>query len=151
MKRILSAAEERTFCYVYLRTMDPRQAAAAIGWEEGEKLLENPKVRQRMERMRSDLNGEIRREDAVRRLSELAFGKVNDAAALAEPEGRQRLGELDLSAVSELKIGERGIEVKFLDRVRALETLCKLLGENREDTGDDFFRALEDAAEEETE
>ena len=54
----------------------------------------------------------------------------------------------DLAAVAELKTrGDGTIEVKFIDRVRALEALCELLSDNG-DGALELFRALEDAGEE---
>ena len=56
-------------------------------------------------------------------------------------------GSLDLSAVAELKVTDKGgVEVKLVDRVRALETLCALLGEAGGGGAEELYRALEDAA-----
>ncbi len=150
MKQTLTGVRRRDFCRAYLRTLDPDRAARETGGEDGFLLLENPAVRKRIEQMRGDWNAQITREDALRRLAELAFGRANDAAALAlaPPGERPEVGELDLSAVSELKVTDKGVEIKFLDRVRALEALCGLLGG---ETGgaEAFFQALEDAGGEE--
>ena len=55
---------------------------------------------------------------------------------------------MDLSLLSELKVTDKGVEVKLVDRVRALEPLCGLL----EDTGsggvEALYQALEAAASE---
>ena len=54
---------------------------------------------------------------------------------------------MDLAAVAEFKHREGQTEVKFLDRVRALQALGELLGgEGGDDTAQAFFQALEDAA-----
>lgn len=55
---------------------------------------------------------------------------------------------MDLAAVAEFKHREGQTEVKFLDRVRALQALGELLGggEGGDDTARAFFQALEDAA-----
>ena len=64
----------------------------------------------------------------VRRLAQLAFGRVNDAARLALHSGEADLETLDLSAVAELKVTDKGgVEIKLMDRIRALEALCGLL------------------------
>ena len=39
-----------------------------------------------------------------------------------------------------------GVEVKLVDRVRALETLCALLEERSGGGAEELYRALEDAA-----
>lgn len=136
----------RAFCAAYLRTMDPERAARAAGREDGFAALALKSVRRRLERMRDAAAGELRREDVLRRLAQLAFGRANDAARLALAPGEVDPEALDLSAVTELKVTDKGgVEVKLADRVRALETLYTLLGE----TGggaEELYRALEDAA-----
>ena len=85
--------------------------------------------------------------DALRRLAQLAFGRANDAVRLALSPREVDPGELDLSAVAELKVTDKGgVEVKLVDRVRALETLCGLLGESGNGGAEELYRALEDAA-----
>lgn len=136
---------QKRFCGAYLRTMDPEQAAEAAGREDGFATLGLKSIRRRLEKMRGA--GELRREDALRRLAQLAFGRANDAARLAlDPRGVDP-GALDLSAVSELKVTDKGgVEVKLVDRVRALETLCGLLEEPGGGGAEELYRALEDAA-----
>nr|WP_325301320.1 hypothetical protein [uncultured Oscillibacter sp.] len=136
----------RKFCTAYLRTMDPEQAAAASGREDGFAVLALKSVRRRLETMRGAAAGELRREDALRRLAQLAFGRANDAARLALGPKEVDPGSLDLSAVAELKVTDKGgVEVKLVDRVRALETLCGLL-EERGGGAEELYQALEDAA-----
>lgn len=149
MGKGFDAEQQRAFCRAYLRTLSPDAAAAAAGRDDGWRLLREKGVAERLEEMRAAGAAQILREDAVRRLAELAFGRANDAAALAlgAPEARERVEALDLSAVAELKVTDKGgVEVKFLDRVRALEALCAAL-DGRISTGaDDFFHALEESA-----
>jgi len=138
----------RAFCRAYLRTLDADRAAAEAGGGDGFTLLRRPAVRRRLETMRAAADAEILREDAVRRLCQLAFGQANDAVALAlrPPELRGDTAGLDLGAVSECKVTDKGVEIKFIDRVRALEVLCGLLdGRSGAAGADEFFRALEDA------
>lgn len=137
----------REFCAAYLRTMDPEQAAEAAGREDGFAALALKSVRQRLEKMRGAAAGELRREDALRRLAQLAFGRANDAARLALAPKEVDPGALDLSAVAEIKVTDKGgVEVKLVDRVRALETLCGLLEESGGGGAEELYRALEDAA-----
>lgn len=91
--------------------------------------------------------GQIRREDVTRRLAELAFGKPNDCVRLALEEV-QDLEKLDLSLLSEIKRSEKGmVEIKLIDRLRALEQLAQSAGEEKADV-EGFLRALQSAAEE---
>lgn len=138
---------QNLFCSVFLRTMDPEQAAEAAGREDGFTALALKSIRRRLEKMRGAAAGELRREDALRRLAQLAFGRANDAARLALCPREVDPGSLDLSAVAELKVTDKGgVEVKLVDRVRALETLCALLGETGGGGAEELYRALEDAA-----
>ena len=86
--------------------------------------------------------GEIRRQDVTRRLAELAFGKANDCVKLALEEN-PCLDKLDLSLLSEVKRNDKGtVEIKLIDRLRALEQLAQAAGEERADV-DAFLQALQ--------
>ena len=78
-------------------------------------------------------SGKLLRQDVTRRLAELAFGKANDCVRLAledEPE----LGRLDLSLLSEVKRNDKGtVEIKLIDRLRALEQLALVAEEEKTD------------------
>ena len=87
-------------------------------------------------------SGEIRRQDVTRRLAELAFGKANDCVKLALEENLC-LDDLDLSLLSEVKRNDKGtVEIKLIDRLRALEQLAQAAGEERADV-DAFLQALQ--------
>ena len=86
--------------------------------------------------------GDIRRQDVTRRLAELAFGKANDCVKLAL-EDDLCLDDLDLSLLSEVKRNEKGtVEIKLIDRLRALEQLAQTAREDRPDM-DSFLQALQ--------
>ena len=86
--------------------------------------------------------GEIRRRDVTRRLAELAFGKANDCVRLAL-EDDPMLDRLDLSLLSEVKRNEKGtVEIKLIDRLRALEQLAQVAQENDSDL-ESFLQALQ--------
>lgn len=137
------------FCRAFLRTLDPQSAAEIAGLPNGFHALTLRNVQNLLEKMRLAVADQIQRDDAVRHLAQIAFGPVNDVVALA---AAWRSGNpidpqsLNLSAVSELKLLEKGVEVKFIDRVRALDALCSLLGDGQ--NAIDFFQALEDVREE---
>ena len=138
------------FCRRYLQCMDPELATAAAGCGDGYRMLERKNVCRRLEQMREAAAGQVCREDAVRRLAQLAFGRVNDAARLALHSGEADLETLDLSAVAELKVTDKGgVEIKLIDRIRALEVLCGLLSEEKAEGAGELYRVLADAAGEE--
>ena len=72
--------------------------------------------------------GHLQRRDIQRRLGELAFGRANDCVKLVL-EDRPQVDSLDLSLLSEVKRSDRGaVEVKLIDRLRALEALSGMVG-----------------------
>ena len=120
------------------------RAAEEAGLEDGYAMLADGEVREELRRMRETAAAELRREDVLRRLGQIAFG-AGGAEALLAPEGDP--GELELGAVAELRRNSAGsVEIKFIDRVRALSALYELLGSSDDGAGD-FFRALEEAGE----
>lgn len=85
-------------------------------------------------------DGEVGRRDVVRRLAELAFGKANDCIQLALGEGE--IGKLDLSLLSEVRRSDKGaVEIRLVDRLKALEQLAELTEEN-DGSFSDFLRSL---------
>ena len=91
--------------------------------------------------------GKIRRQDVVRRMAELAFGKANDCVRLAL-EDEPPVDKLDLSLLSEVKRNEKGtVEIKLIDRLRALEQLSQAAGQNEGDM-ESFLKALQGDGEE---
>ena len=94
----------------------------------------------------------IESSDVLRRISELAYGRANDAVKLVllEKEHSDLIDDLDLSLLSEVKKGSNGvIEVKLIDRLEALELLAKLLGPSENEhskNAESLFRALDETA-----
>ena len=87
-------------------------------------------------------SGKIRRQDVVRRMAELAFGKANDCVRLVLEESPQ-LQELDLSLLSEVRRSDKGgVEIKLIDRLRALEQLSQAAGQDDGDL-ESFLQALQ--------
>ena len=91
--------------------------------------------------------GKIKREDVARRLAELAFGKVNDCVRLVL-EDAPEVEKLDLGQLCDIKRNEKGtVEIKLVDRLRALEQLCQLAEQNGEDL-ETFLKALQGSSDE---
>jgi hypothetical protein len=90
-------------------------------------------------------SGQVSREDVVRRLAELAFGRANDCVKLVLQDNVS-LDKLDLSLLSEVKRNDKGtVEVRLIDRLRALEQLQLLASENGSDV-EAFLMALQGEA-----
>lgn len=87
-------------------------------------------------------SGTLTREDVARRLAELAFGKANDCVKLVLDEDA-KLDGLDLSLLTELKRNDKGtLEVRLVDRLRALEQLAVLAQSSGTDL-ESFLQAMQ--------
>ena len=134
-------SEKRRFAAAYLRCFDADLAAQCIGRSDGVRLLTTPAVQHELQLQRAQCN--ICRQDVIRRLAQLAFGRAHDCVKLvlcSEPD----IDTLDLSLLSEVKRNDKGtVEVKLIDRVRALEQLLQA-GTDANDAAAAFFAAAED-------
>lgn len=137
-------SDKRRFATAYLRSFDADLAAKSIGREDGVRLLTTPLVQQELQLQRSQCD--ICRQDVLRRLAQLAFGRANDCVKLVltdEPE----IDALDLTLLTELKRNDKGtVEIKLVDRMRALEQLLHA-GSDASDAAAAFFAAAEDVDE----
>ena len=87
-------------------------------------------------------SGQLTKEDVARRLAELAFGKANDCVKLALQDDAV-LEKLDLSLLTEVKRNDKGtVEVRLVDRLKALEQLALLAQAQGEDM-ESFLKALQ--------
>lgn len=90
--------------------------------------------------------GDIRRQDVLRRMAELAFGDANDCVRLVL-EDKPDIDSLELSLLSEVKRNEKGtVEVKLIDRVKILEQLYQAAGQEGTDMAS-FLQALQGSGE----
>lgn len=84
-------------------------------------------------------------QDLVRFLTQIVFSKPNDAIALACGQ-KVRVKDMDLAAVAEFKRKDETTEIKFVDRVKALQLLWEILrtqdGQEEEKTAWQFLQAL---------
>ena len=79
-------------------------------------------------------SGTLSRRDIVRRLGELAFGSANDCVRLVL-EDCPDLDALELSLLSEVRRSDKGgVEVKLIDRLKAVEALGQVKGDDSYNT-----------------
>lgn len=137
-------SEKRRFASAYLRCFDADLAAGSIGRQDGVRLLSTEAVQKELALQRAQCD--VCRQDVIRRLAQLAFGRANDCVKLVLEE-KPDIDTLDLSLLSEVKRNEKGtVEVRLADRVRALEQLLAAGTEN-ESCAEAFFAAMEDVGE----
>ncbi|MBP5617667.1 MAG: terminase small subunit [Clostridia bacterium] len=106
-------------------------------------MLSREEIRRAVARMEE----ETARRRAAAGYARIAYGSIADAVRLAfAVEVPADLDEMDLYAVSEIKRSKTGVEIKFHDRLKALDRLSEL-SETDADRAAPFYRALEQAAE----
>ncbi|MCL2023151.1 MAG: terminase small subunit [Oscillospiraceae bacterium] len=136
---------EKRFCQIYAETGDHRAAAAKTNIEDGRKLLERTEIRREITRWEK-LN-RSRQTQVTTGIARLAFGSVTDCVRLlfAEmPPAAEELERMDLFNISEIKRPKAGgLEIKFFDRLKALELLAAQSGEEQDALGG-FLKALKD-------
>lgn len=142
------SAKEALFCEYYKILASPREAAARAGYafpeRSGLKLLRRQRIKDALAESFLPASPPA---DGLRRI---AFGSVCDAVYLCtcgRTLSRKELEELDLFTVSELKFTKGGgIEVKFFDRIKALDMLCSLADKNMTSSAEPFYLALAEGA-----
>lgn len=143
---------ELLFCAYYSNTHSAREAAARAGYRRkpelnGLRLLEKGSVRREIERLEQERQTALEVREGYRRL---AFGPVTDAIRLLfleEAPSPGQLEEMDLFPISEIKRPRAGgVEIKFFDRLKALEKLAQMEEQTTRDGALPFYEALEKGA-----
>lgn len=143
-------SKETEFCRIYASCRNVREAAARAGFafpeKAGLKLLSKAGIAEEIERCGESQKCLAEAADGLRRI---AFGSVTDAVKLILcPETIADLEELDLFLVSEIKLPKSGgIEVKFFDRIKALEALASLSDDGGSEGAAPFINAIFKGAE----
>jgi hypothetical protein len=123
--------KEKDFCKLYARLGNHREAAAKSGYafpeKAGARLLGKVAVIDQIEHERETLSRIADAADGLRRLS---FGSVADAVKLLFSGSEiSDIESLDLYMVSEIKFSKSGgVEIKFFDRLKALQALSEISG-----------------------
>lgn len=148
----LSEKEEQ-FCWHYVATQNAREAAIRAGYgtlfaeKTAARLMKNEAIAARIAALCAEYE---KRAKSVRvGLERLAFGSIADAVTLlcAEDPSQIDTQSLDLFCVSEIKRPKGGgFEIKFFDRLKALERLAMLDEQRAEEGVSPFYRAIEQGA-----
>lgn len=150
---------QKKFLYQFFKSRNVEEAAAACGfshgfaYEEGMKILSHPQAFGFLASMAVTIKKAAGStvEDALERLIN---GRINDAVILAQSNPEELtendIRRLDLYNVSEFKIGKGVCEIKFADRLKAIEKLNEIRsGKAVDDLAQSFFDAIDKAAENE--
>jgi hypothetical protein len=156
-KRPALSSKERLFCHFVAELGNIREAAARAGYGSllagirAAELLERPEIRREIARRRKWRGARETVETAIAGLTRIALGENNDGAGLAfaeEAPDKEALAGLDLFGVAEVKRQKGGVEVRFYDRLKALEALLAWgKSQGGESAGKrDLYAALEKSA-----
>ncbi len=145
--------KELDFCRIYVRLRNPKEAAIRAGYEilpeyRAISLLSKKEIRQKITELEKEVTADENLISAG--LQRLAFGSCADAVKLilsANQDTTPDIDSLDLFNVSEIKFTcGKGMEIKFFDRLKALEKLSEI-SQSGNDTGAlSFYEALERSA-----
>lgn len=153
-KKTTLVEKEELFCQYFSQSCSPRESAARAGYSFPEKtalkLLEQDTIQRRIHSLFKQGARECLNEQAINGFKRLAFGSIADAVSLmfidSEPSPRA-LEEMDLFCVSEIKRPREGaLEIKFFDRLEALERLSELSERNDTESSVPFYQAIEQGA-----
>lgn len=89
------------------------------------------------------------REKMIEKIAGLAFSDPTDAVRLAFLPAGSDITGLDVSMVTDVKVGDKGgAQVKLLDRLELIRLLVELMGapDREQERALEFFKALNSAA-----
>ena len=141
--------KELSFCHQYIQTGNPAEAARISGYKgnlekKGTELISNPQIYQTIEKIFKEKKKNLTYK-ATTGYERLAFGSIADCIKLlfSENLSPKELECMDLFNISEIKKPREGaMEIKFFDRLRALEKLEEIESEQKNDK-EPFYTALE--------
>ncbi len=147
--RIKLTKKELTFCYQYIKTGNSTEAARICGYKnspekKGPELLAKDEIVQTIEKIFKEKKKDLIYK-ATTGYERLAFGNISDCIKLLflENFNPNDLEKMDLFNIAEIKKPKDGaMEIKFFDRLRALEKLEQIDMEQKGDK-EPFYHALE--------
>lgn len=152
MNEKLSKRQE-DFCFLYASTLSPSEAARLAGYPPpayrltGLKLLKKPEIRRRIESLQEENRLTALRNEALSALCRAATSDCSSALALMTLDDEAFVSaakKTELFCISEIKRQKGVTEIKFIDRIKALEAVCRLTedGENGKTSASDLISAI---------
>ena len=143
---------EKDFCREYVYCGNPKEAALRAGYTVfpemcGIRLLTERRIKEEI----SELEGKLAatRAEALCGYRRIAFGNISDAVKLILESDGDRLDaeKLDLFNVAEIKKPRGGgMEIKFFDRLKALEKIEQLSLSESDKYSVSLYKAIENSA-----
>ena len=153
MKERKLTKKELDFCRIYVRLRNPKESAIRAGFEilpeyRATSLLSKKEIRRKITELQKEVTADENLISAG--LQRLAFGSCGDAVKLilsVNQDTSPDIDNLDLFNVSEIKFTcGKGMEIKFFDRLKALEKLSEISQNGKETGALSFYEALERSA-----
>ncbi len=142
--------KEKDFCRYYVRLRNLKESAQKAGYSvmpEYTALLLLAKKHVRKKIIELEKENTADRNLVSAGFQRLAFGSVSDAVKLILAAGENTspdIDSLDLFNVSEIKYTcGKGMEIKFFDRLKALERLCEIADSESNEATLSIYEALE--------
>ena len=144
-------SKEKLFCTYYSLGRNGREAAVKSGYifpeKSAVKLLRRREIAEEIASL--DKQREATEKDIAIGYQRLAFGCISDAVCLlfSDEVSRDDIEKMDLFNVSEIKRKKGGdIEIKFFDRLKALEKLTDIGNMHTDGEKSPLFSAIEKGA-----
>lgn len=142
--------KELIFCHQYLKTGNPKEAATLSGYGSSPEikamwLLSRPEICKKIDELYSEKKRNFIYRAAIG-YERLAFGSISDAIRLifSEKLNFAEIEKMNLFNIAEIKKPREGsLEIKFFDRLRALEKLEQIDTEENSNKNLQFYTALE--------
>ena len=140
--------KEKLFCVYFANSADIEQSIKKAGYKKEHYktallLLSKNEICEQINRI-LETRRNVHSNLALSGYERLAFASIKDSVQLLfmTKEELHRLKNLDLYAVSEIKkLKDGGMEIKFFDKLKALEKLSQL-SQKEDESGVDFLSAL---------
>lgn len=150
MKNKKLTKKEQLFCHSFALCGNAREAASKSGYASperaGMKLMARKEICDEISRLRLQKTGN---DEIICGLKRLAFGSVADCLKLILSDGSENFDveNMDFFNIAEIKKPKGGgIEIKFFDRLKALEKLSNLCESSDEDSSMPFYEAIRKSA-----
>lgn len=150
--------KETDFCRYYVRLRNLKEAAQKAGYtvmpeHSALRLLSKTHIRKKIIEFEKETRADENLISAG--LERLAFGSISDAVRLilsADTDNSPDIDKYDLFNVSEIKYTcGKGMEIKFFDRLKALEKLSEISESGTQSSALSFYEAIERSAKSSTE
>lgn len=138
--------KEKDFCRNYCATNSSYEAAVLSGYSfprrTGLKLISRQDIAEEIKRQKKL---KITKNEVITGLKRIAFGSAADCVRLlcGDETAVNNPQLLDLFLISEIKMPAKGgMEIKFFDRIRALEKLLEVSAAEDSEKGSSFLDAI---------